>query len=684
MPVNITTRAAKGAPLTHQEMDDNLLNLKDSVDTASTQLASGETPGLMSPGSFTKLESIEAGANLYVHPTTNGNLHVPYVSQSDVGAFLRAKDHNTGTSEWVDVSWNMIANRPLLGTAATYNVSSSGNAALNEVVLGSDTRIQGLEPGQIADHIHTIDQIQGIPEDFDVQSVVYLSGVTSDVQTQLDSKIGTDLVGQPYGVAGLDGNGKVPSTQLPSYVDDVLEFADLASLPTVGESGVLYVTLDSGSLYRWSGTTYIEVASGSGVTIPNLIVGDGTTGQIAVELTTQRLDFVAGSNVNIVYNDTTNTVEISTTGTLTGNAETASRLLTPRNISATGDASWTVAFDGSSDVTSALTLSSVGTAGTYTKITTYSKGRVTSGTNLIAGDIPALDAAKIASGVLSTSRLGTGTASVSTYLRGDGTWSALDTSAGTVSSVGLSLPSMFTVTGSPVTSSGTLTATLASQSAGLVFASPSGASGVPSFRGLAASDIPALDAAKIASGVLSTSRLGTGTADVSTYLRGDGTWATVSSGTSVTLSNDTTTDSSFNLTFTDQNTGTVDSLTVSDSKLNYNPSTGQLNATAFNSSSDRSLKTNIRPLSYGLDAVMQSNPVNFDWVAQPHWHSIGFIAQELADVVPEAVDLRPDGKRGINYSILVSVAFQAIKEQQSMINTLTEELNNLKNGVTSK
>jgi hypothetical protein len=62
---------------------------------------------------------------------------------------------------------------------------------------------------------------------------------------------------------------------------------------------------------------------------------------------------------------------------------------------------------------------------------------------------------------------------------------------GSVTSVGLSLPSIFTVTGSPVTAAGTLTGTLASQSENLVFASPSGSAGTPSFRALTTADLPA-------------------------------------------------------------------------------------------------------------------------------------------------------------------------------------------------
>lgn len=55
-------------------------------------------------------------------------------------------------------------------------------------------------------------------------------------------------------------NGKVPSAQLPSYVDDVLEFASTGEFPLSGESGKIYVARDTNASYRWSGSAYIEIA----------------------------------------------------------------------------------------------------------------------------------------------------------------------------------------------------------------------------------------------------------------------------------------------------------------------------------------------------------------------------------------------------------------------------------------
>ena len=67
-------------------------------------------------------------------------------------------------------------------------------------------------------------------------------------------------LGEPNGVATLDGSGKVPSSQLPAYVDDVLEFEDLEHFPVSGQSGIIYIALDTNLTYRWSGTQYVEIS----------------------------------------------------------------------------------------------------------------------------------------------------------------------------------------------------------------------------------------------------------------------------------------------------------------------------------------------------------------------------------------------------------------------------------------
>lgn len=66
--------------------------------------------------------------------------------------------------------------------------------------------------------------------------------------------------GQPSGLAELDSTGKVPAAQLPSYIDDVLEFSTKDQFPQTGETGKIYVAKDTNLTYRWTGTQYLEIS----------------------------------------------------------------------------------------------------------------------------------------------------------------------------------------------------------------------------------------------------------------------------------------------------------------------------------------------------------------------------------------------------------------------------------------
>lgn len=78
--------------------------------------------------------------------------------------------------------------------------------------------------------------------------------------------------GQPGGLAELDESGRVPSSQLPSYVDDVVEYPSRSDFPATGESGKIYVATDTNLAYRWGGTEYVEIS-------PSLALG--TTAETA-------------------------------------------------------------------------------------------------------------------------------------------------------------------------------------------------------------------------------------------------------------------------------------------------------------------------------------------------------------------------------------------------------------------
>lgn len=139
---------------------------------------------------------------------------------------------------------------------------------LKEADSNLNNRIDDLDDKidkEIADREAEIDRIEN---KFD--------GVTDELEAALqkeieDRKAGDTTItnslnafistkGQPSGLAELDSTGKVPAAQLPSYVDDVLEFSTKAQFPQTGETGKIYVAKDTNLTYRWTGTQYLEIS----------------------------------------------------------------------------------------------------------------------------------------------------------------------------------------------------------------------------------------------------------------------------------------------------------------------------------------------------------------------------------------------------------------------------------------
>lgn len=88
------------------------------------------------------------------------------------------------------------------------------------------------------------------------------------------SAVATSAVGAASGVCPLDSGSKVAAIYLPGFVDDVLEYANLAALPGTGTAGIIYVTLDTNKTYRWGGSSYTEISPSPGSTD---VVTEGST-----------------------------------------------------------------------------------------------------------------------------------------------------------------------------------------------------------------------------------------------------------------------------------------------------------------------------------------------------------------------------------------------------------------------
>jgi len=160
-----------------------------------------------------------------------------------------------------------------------------------------------------------VDKVNGIEAGAQVNTVTSVFGRTGAV-TLSSNDVTTALTftpenaankGTANGYASLDSGGKVPSTQLPSYVDDVLEYNNLASFPATGTAGVIYVAQDTNKTYRWSGSTYVEISASPGSTDA---VTEGSTNLYYTDARARAAISVtdSGGDGSLSYNNTTGVI----------------------------------------------------------------------------------------------------------------------------------------------------------------------------------------------------------------------------------------------------------------------------------------------------------------------------------------------------------------------------------------
>lgn len=187
-------------------------------------------------------------------------------------------------------------------------------------------------------------------------------------------------MGVANGVATLGTDGKVPSGQLPSYVDDVLEYDNKTSFPASGETGKIYVAKDTNLTYRWSGSAYVEISASLALGETSSTAYAGDKGKALAERVTA-VEGKSSTNGTNISNVTTRVTNIENGNKAVGKA---TKLANARKISITGDASGSADFDGSADKSITLTLANSGVAaGTYSAVAVDAKGRVTAGNQII-------------------------------------------------------------------------------------------------------------------------------------------------------------------------------------------------------------------------------------------------------------------------------------------------------------
>lgn len=283
-----------------------------------------------------------------IEMTGDGTWEVTFDGSEDKAGVLTLAATGVDADEYqvvtVDAKGRVTAGRAL---AQTDIPNLDGSKIISDLTVNTTGNAATATLATAATVLATPRSINGVA--FDGSEDITINAVDATARIAESEK------GVANGVATLGVDGLIPASQLPSFVDDVIEVEAYDQLPgeandpgtngSAAKSKIYVVaTAEGTSIYRWSGSTYIAIPDG------------------------------------------------------VGTADAAVKLATAHGIAITGDATWNVSFDGSEDVTAALTLADTGiVAGVYAGITFDSKGRAVSARALIEDDMPELTSTKVLS-----------------------------------------------------------------------------------------------------------------------------------------------------------------------------------------------------------------------------------------------------------------------------------------------
>lgn len=218
-----------------------------AADTAAKLAAAVAINGVLFDGSKaitvedgTKLSLADA-EKLYLKKADADTTYLPLHGTADKATKLanQVKINGVLFDGSKDITVEDATKLPLHGKADTAGAADTAAEATHAAAADTATKLAAAVT------------INGV--DFDGSKAITINAVDATPRIAASEK------GVVNGVATLDAAGKVPAAQLPSYVDDVKEFENKAAFPETGEADKIYVDIDTGSIYRWSGTQYIQI-----------------------------------------------------------------------------------------------------------------------------------------------------------------------------------------------------------------------------------------------------------------------------------------------------------------------------------------------------------------------------------------------------------------------------------------
>lgn len=231
----------------------------NSTGTKTVNCASQSNAGFMAAADKVKLDvtlpndiKAEEDARKTADSTLQGNIDS---SNSDLNSKITAETERATQAE------NTITTNYKAADSTLQSNINNEATARSEADAALDSKISK----EVSDRTQAISTLQGSLDTEIARATKAEQDITSAYEaadTTLQNNINAinNSKGVANGIATLDQNGLVPSSQLPSYVDDVIEVSTFSALPDTGESGKIYITQDTNLTYRWSGTAYVEIS----------------------------------------------------------------------------------------------------------------------------------------------------------------------------------------------------------------------------------------------------------------------------------------------------------------------------------------------------------------------------------------------------------------------------------------
>lgn len=221
--------------------------------------ATTDNAGVMTASDKVKLDvtlpndiKAEEDARKAADSTLQGNIDS---SNSDLNSKITAETERATQAE------NTITTNYKAADSTLQSNINNEATARSEADATLDSKISK----EVSDRTQAVSTLQGSLDTEIARATKAEQDITSAYEaadTALQNNINAinNSKGVANGIATLDQNGLVPSSQLPSYVDDVIEVSTFSALPDTGESGKIYITQDTNLTYRWSGTAYVEIS----------------------------------------------------------------------------------------------------------------------------------------------------------------------------------------------------------------------------------------------------------------------------------------------------------------------------------------------------------------------------------------------------------------------------------------